>query len=324
MDRIGELAAFLTALSWAGGSLFFASAARRQGAPVLNVLRIVLATLLLALIVPLAGGDLTVPGPQLLAIAVSGVLGIAVGDAAYFRCLEILGARRSMVLGAIWPAMAALLMYPLLGETLGWFGVLGIAVTTGGVIWVQTERDDGTEVVGNAALGMGLGLLGALGQATGFLCAKVALGKAPAGARLAEWFGVLAAEGAETAGTQIGSLECTLLRMLVAMIVLVVPAIALRRTSGYVHALRDRTFVLQMSGGVVLGTVLGIWLSLVAVGEANTAVASTIIATSPVLVIPLLRIVHGRTTSWRGWIGALVALAGVAILAFREELAGGP
>ena len=72
--------------------------------------------------------------------------------------------------------------------------------------------------------------------------------------------------------------------------------------------------------GTILGPVLGVWLSMVAVAHANTAVAATILASAPIFVIPLTRVVHGHRASGRAWSGALITLIGVAVLAARHQL----
>ena len=57
--------------------------------------------------------------------------------------------------------------------------------------------------------------------------------------------------------------------------------------------------------------VLGVWMSLVALRYAsNIAVASTILAISPIFVIPLVRVVHGTPITMRAVVGSLVAVGG--------------
>jgi drug/metabolite transporter (DMT)-like permease len=64
-----------------------------------------------------------------------------------------------------------------------------------------------------------------------------------------------------------------------------------------------------------MGPVLGVWMSLVALRHAqNVAVASTILATSPIFVIVLVRFVHGTPISPRAVLGAVAAVGGVALL----------
>jgi drug/metabolite transporter (DMT)-like permease len=102
--------------------------------------------------------------------------------------------------------------------------------------------------------------------------------------------------------------------MVAALLWLAAGAAVLRRPRNFGDLARDRRALLQTLGGTVFGPFLGVWMSLYAVSRANTAVASTILAASPVFVIPLVRVVHGERASWRAWAGAIVAVGGVALL----------
>jgi drug/metabolite transporter (DMT)-like permease len=110
--------------------------------------------------------------------------------------------------------------------------------------------------------------------------------------------------------------------MVAATIFVALGAAILGRPRNFADLVRDRRGTLAMAGGTVMGPFLGVWMSLYAVSHANTAVASTILATSPVLIILLVRYTHGEKASWRAWTGTVIALGGVAILAFRKSLGG--
>ena len=319
----GEAAALATAVSWAFTALFFAAAARRLGSSLVNLVRLALATLLLGGIVAATGAASAIPRGQAACLVLSGVVGLALGDAAYFRALEHLGPRRASLLMTVAPVFAAILMVPLLDEGLGLPGIVGMAVTIGGVAWVQGEREGNGDPHPHAARGVLFGVLGSLGQAGGYVLAKAGLGAAPAGSALAAWAGIEAAPGAAVAGEPVAALYGTFVRMAAATAFAAVGAALLRRPRNFADLLRDRKGALATAGGTVMGPVLGVWMSLYAVSHANTAVASTILATSPVFVIPLVRFAHGERASWRAWAGTVIALAGVAILAFRRSLIGG-
>jgi drug/metabolite transporter (DMT)-like permease len=63
-----------------------------------------------------------------------------------------------------------------------------------------------------------------------------------------------------------------------------------------------------------IGPFLGVTLSMVAVTYTETGIAQTLMSLMPVLIIPLVWIVHKQRTSWRGMLGAVIAVIGVAIL----------
>ena len=320
MPRVGEAAALATAVFWAFTALFFAAAARRVGAPLVNLVRLVLAALFLGATVLLTGASSRPPAGQVACLALSGVVGLALGDAAYFRALEYLGARRASLSMALAPVFTAVLMVPLLGEDLGWLTAAGMGITIAGVAWVQGERPADGEERPHAGMGILFGVLGSLGQAGGYVLAKVGLGAAPEGSVLAAWAGLAprAVEGSGTlAGEAVAPLFGTFLRMAAGVAWLGVGAAILRRPRNFRDIVEDRRALSATVAGTVFGPFLGVWMSLFAVAHANTAVASTILATSPIFVIPMVRVAHGERASWRAWAGAIVAVGGVALLSLR-------
>ena len=321
----GEAAALATSVLWAGTALLFGAASRRIGPAEMNLLRLAMATVLLFVTLLATGVEWSLPGAQMGFFVASGVVGLAMGDAAYFRALRILGPRRAALTMSFAPALTAVLMVPFLGETIGWVGITGMAVTLGGILWVHGEKDDAREIEGSAAEGLAMGLLGALGQAAGIVLAKAGLGAAPAGAWLATAGGLperMAEDGAVLTGAEVTPLYGTFLRMAAGFAAFLGMQAVGWGGPRLREAFRDRKFLALTLGGAMAGPYAGVWLSLVAVSLTNTAVAATIMATSPIFVIPLVRVVHGRGASGRAWIGAAVALAGVAMLSFRMQIRG--
>ena len=70
-------------------------------------------------------------------------------------------------------------------------------------------------------------------------------------------------------------------------------------------------------GATFVGPVFGVWLSLIAVRHTEAGVAATLMAPVPVFILPLVRIFHGERITRRAVIGAVVAVAGVAVLMLR-------
>jgi drug/metabolite transporter (DMT)-like permease len=316
-DAQGIAAAFGTAFCWAMTALFFSAAARRIGQFHVNQIRLVQACLLLAAACAVTGAFAHAPWVQLLLLALSGLVGLTLGDAALFLCLQIIGPRRGSLIMALAPGFAALMMIPLLGETLSWVGVVGMIVTLGGVMWVVLERGQPGEIQGSLLLGVSMGVLGAAGQAGGLILSKAGLGMSrPEG--LLNTLSGITADNVVTVSPLYG----TLVRMLAGTVVLVGYCIAVGRLGQTLRALKDRRALAQTTGGAVFGPFIGVTLSLAAVAWTNTAVAATIMAISPVLVIPIVRVVYKQRITWRAVLGALVAIAGVAVLTFRAQIAG--
>lgn len=315
-DAQGIAAAFGTAFCWSMTALFFSAAARRIGQFHVNQIRLVEACVLLSLACLVTGAFSYVPTMQLVLLAASGLVGLTLGDAALFLSLQIIGPRRGSLIMALAPGFAALLMVPLLGETLSWIGVVGMVVTIAGVMWVVLERGRPGEIVGHAGWGVFWGVLGAFGQAAGLILSKAGLGMRDPGGLLNSLSGIDASNV-----VTVSPLYGTLVRMLAGTAVLVGYCVVAGRFGESLRKLKDRKALGQTSAGAFFGPFVGVTLSLAAVAWTNTAVAATIMAISPVLVIPIVRIVYKQAVSWRAVLGALVAFAGVAVLTFRERIA---
>ncbi len=66
--------------------------------------------------------------------------------------------------------------------------------------------------------------------------------------------------------------------------------------------------------GAFVGPVLGVSASLLAIQHTEIGIASTLIALTPVIILPFSYFVFKEKVGWHAIIGTLLAIAGVAIL----------
>jgi len=307
MTHLGEIAGVATSVSWALCSLGFALASRRVGALAVNQIRIMIAVAVLVCAHGVTTGalfPLEASSRQLIVLAVSGVVGLALGDSCYFHAIGVLGPRLGTVLMATAPLMCALLAWPVLGESLGLWAIAGIALTLGGVFLVVTDpRGEPNwhrrETVAGKGLAVAAGLLGALGQASGLVLSKLGMEQ----------------QAGETA---MNSLSATLIRMVAGAVAVVLLALGTRGIAPALRALRDRRAMAATMFGVLFGPTLGVWLSMVAVRHADAGVAATLMALPPVLMIPIAWFAYRARSGVRAIAGTLVALAGTAVMFLRD------
>ncbi|RMF84040.1 MAG: EamA family transporter, partial [Planctomycetota bacterium] len=138
----GHLAGVATSFLWAVTSLSFAAAARRLGPVAVNAYRIPLALLLLAVTHWWLHGTWTpsLTARQAWLLALSGLIGLSIGDQALFVALVDIGPRLTTLVMTTAPIFAAILGWAALGEALTPLALLGIVLTVGGVAWVVLER----------------------------------------------------------------------------------------------------------------------------------------------------------------------------------------
>lgn len=309
---IGSAAGLATSMLWTGTSLLFNAASRRLGPTAVNAIRLALAVVLLALTHRLRFGH-WVPNAvagQVGYLAVSGLIGLTIGDQALFMALVRIGPRLATLCMATAPVFAALFGLAALGERLSAQALAGIAMVVGGVAWVVLERSPTLPKSPRATrvAGVLLAIVAAACQAGGLLLSKQGMGH-----------GWLAPE------QRLDPQAATLVRMVFACAgmapVLALNAMWRRRRS--VLAPRDaspkrfRTGLLFTFGGTICGPFLGVWMSLVASDRAPLGVAQALCSLVPVFILPFVIVIHKERVSPRAALGAVVAVAGSAVLFFR-------
>ena len=110
----------------------------------------------------------------------------------------------------------------------------------------------------------------------------------------------------------------TMVRILASLIIMIPLGVAESRSSDSFRALRtDRRALWLTALGAVLGPFLGISFSLIAVAHTDVGVAAAIMATVPIMMLPLVRIFYREQLTWKAIGGAFLAVVGVAILFLR-------
>jgi drug/metabolite transporter (DMT)-like permease len=192
------------------------------------------------------------------------------------------------------PVISTLVAWVWLGETLRPAEMGAILLAVGGIAWVVAERGRAPDTPSGQerryALGVLLGLGGALGQALGLVTAKQGLaGNFP-------------------------SLSATVIRMIVASGVIWLLTLVRGQVGPTWRALGDRRALLFIAGGSLIGPFVGVWLSMVAVQYTRVGIASTLMALSPIILIPLDHWIFREKASPRSIAGTVVALAGASVL----------
>lgn len=292
----GELAALTTAFVWSFGALFFTSGGRQIGALNVNRLRLVMGVVLLGAALLISRGWLIQPeatGENFFYLAISGIIGLVIGDSFLFSAMVIIGTRLTLLIFALSPAIAALFAWVYLGESLELMAIIGIAVTLMGVIWVTNEKSIyGSNKNGHklSAKGVILAFLGGAGQAIGIVFAKQGM------------------------GDTIEPLAGTFIRMIFAAGTIWIISLVTGSIRQTIASLKNRKGVVFSAGGAFFGPFLGVWMSLVAVKNTEAGVAMAIMSIVPVLVIPWVMIFYKEKVSLRAVVGAVIAVAGVFIL----------
>jgi len=293
---IGELAAITAAACWASSSIIYGRA--RLSASTINLAKNLLGSILVFghLCILSSYNDVSLlqfSGLAWVYLILSGLIGIAIGDTCYFRSLQILGPRRSLVVATTAPIFGAILGFMILGETISPIAMLGIAVTIIGISLVVLDKRARSESPGHFPgsewAGVGLGIVAAVCQATGGAISKLGMQEA-------------------------SPLEATFVRLLAATLFGFMYFRATGLLVPTLKALRDRKNLMMLIPASALGTWMGIWCSQIGYKHTTVAIATMLTSTSPLIAIPLVRIFDKHKISARAIWGTIIALIGIAVM----------
>jgi drug/metabolite transporter (DMT)-like permease len=293
---IGELSALLTAFLWSFTSIFFSSAARRVGSFQLNIDRLIIASVFLFLTITIAGFDISLSARQIFFLSMSGFIGLVFGDSFLFKAYQTIGPRLSILLLSLSPAITALLAFIFLNERISASGLTGMGITLAGIMLVVMEKTKPAASKFKAdKKGIFNGLMGALGQAGGLILAKAAFEE-----------------------SDINGMTATFVRILASVVVIVPLGIIIRRYRNPIKLYRANAKALWLTiGGTIVGPYLGITFSLIAIANTKVGIAATLMSIMPIIMLPLMKIIHKEKLNWRAYTGAFLAVGGIAILFLR-------
>jgi drug/metabolite transporter (DMT)-like permease len=292
------ISSLVAAALWALAVVLFRDPIRRHGPAGVNFFKCTLAAVcfwaFIALVRPISSDAAT--GAWTL-VALSGVVGMSLGDLLLFIAVREGGVQRALVLFNSSPLLTALVAIPVYGElpTLpAWIGIVLILV---GVSAVETDpyrlRGSTPTEPSRPWLAALAGTGAAAGQAAGILMARGPL-------------------------QQIGVVPATAVRITTAAVALGLLLVASRGGRRTLAGLARGPWR-QLAAASLIGTVLGLYFMMRGIQEVPAGIAAALIATSPIFSLPIARFVLHEPLGPRALLGTLVAVAGVVLIQLPVE-----
>ncbi len=310
MNPSGEVVALLTTLCWSLGIFPFTEAAKRIGTAPLNQYRLLLAWIIISVIlfftndlnfVELFNGPQTY---QYVFLGLSGIVGFSIGDYCSFSSFKILGPKLGSLYTTFAPGAALVIGYFALDESINIIGVFGIVLTIAGVIWLTLSKKDSeaAEHIGykRDMKGILFGITGALCQGTGLVLSKY---------------------GMDYYAEKLPTMHAVWIRLLFAFAAAFFVSIL---TGKFIQNSKpvltnEKNNLPLMLLGTLLGPVMGVSLSLLAIQKLEVAVAQTIFSLLPLFVLPISAVVYKEKITLQSVLACMIALAGVLLLIWRNK-----
>ncbi|WP_028023423.1 DMT family transporter [Enterovibrio calviensis] len=289
-----EWLALAAAFLWGISSLISVTPARHLGSFAYSRWRMACVSIMLTLLALFTGGWATITSDIWWPMAISGLIGIFIGDTALFGCMNRIGPRRSGLLYSCHAGFSALLGIWLFGETLQGIRLLGAILVFSGVMIAVFFRQSGNahqweETKGSLGVAIALGLTAALCQSLGGVIAKPVLtgNVDPIAASAVRMIAAFAAHG-------------TLVLLQV-------------RVAQPVNPINWRIFGMVVVNGF-LAMAVGMTLIMYALKWGEVGMVALLSSTTPVMVLPLIWLFTKVRPSPSAWIGAALAVTGAGLI----------
>ena len=297
MERIGELAAFGTAICWTVSAVFFETASRRIGTAAVNFFKVCFAFALLFFTSWAIRGlplPFDAPARSWLWMSLSGIVGFVVSDYFLFNAYVMIGSRTTMLFLALSPPFTALIGFLVLGDVMPPLGLAGMVLVCSGIAAAvlgrrRDPRVEKSKETPSLVKGYVFAFMAAMWQSVGMILTKLG-----------------AVDYDPIAGTQI--------RVLAGIVGFGVFAlISGNGRAVFVQAPRNAAGMRGTALGAVFGPFLGVTLSVFALQKTFAGTVSTLIGLTPVLIIPpSVFFLKQKVSVWEV-LGAVLAVGGTVV-----------
>ncbi len=297
---MSQIEGYITALSaafmWSISSTIFTTVGKRIGPLNLNALRIAISAFLFSLSNFILYGAFFPQASyeQISILSLSGIIGLAVGDLAYFGALVEIGPRKAILVSSMAPIFSLIGGFFLLDEVPSYLALIGIALVLLGIwIVIVEKREKERKFKNNVVKGTIFGTIAALGQGIGVVLSKY---------------------GMFYSSTPLDALPTTVIRVFAALPVIWLTLIIWKKPKHILIGLKNKYALKLVFIGSFIGPFIGLWLSMIAIKYAQAGIASTLLSTTPIMIIPVVYIAYREKINPRGIFGALIAVIGIAII----------
>lgn len=312
MIYLGEILSLIVAFSWTATALCADIASHKIGAQPLNLIRMGLSLIFLAVFLSVFTGSPVPTGADLKTwfwLALSGLVGYVFGDYCLFNSYIIFGSKFGQLFMTLAPPVAGISGWIMLGEKMGWHSWLAMVVTLAGIAISILAKENGADG-GKTRLKVKLPLKGILfgigagvGQGVGLVLSKIGL----------EHYSVALPAGTSESVIFAMPFAGTFIRAVFGFIGFFI-LLSLRKQLGDVKdALNNRSGMRFAVLATFFGPFIGVSLSLMAVEYAKAGIASTLMALTPVLIIVPYSLINRQKIKLQEVIGTLVTVSGVAM-----------
>lgn len=298
---LGEILSLIVAVSWTVTAICFEYAGRRIGALSLNIIRLLMAVVMLAVTLKLTIGSIAPWNASLevwLWLLASGLVGYVFGDYCLLNAYLLIGSRFGQLFMTLAPPVAAIADFILLGEQMSIISVVGMIICLIGIA---------ISVIHGFHLDLPLkGILfavgGSVGQGLGLVLSKMGINSF-----------ILENSVTDAIPEFIVPFAATQIRSFAGIFGFLIIIVLRKKLMNVCYAFTDKNAMIFSLFGTFFGPFVGVSLSLMALYYISVGVASTIMALTPIIIMLPSKYIFKEKITLRQILGAVISIIGVAL-----------
>lgn len=286
MIYLGIIVALLSAASWAFATVVFDRIGKVVPYVGITFLKGIFSIILMIVLLIFTGGLHKIGIWEFSFLALSGIIGISVGDSLFFKSLQDLGAKVQVIFFLLGQIFTMILSLLLLGELLSLEQYIGAIILLTGivvVIWGKQENHP------NKIRGIVCGLLSILCFSVSAIMVKMAI-------------------------ADVEVVTATFYRMAFGTIFTLGFGVMGKQLPSWVKPLRDKQLLALFILNVFVITYGGFLLSMVAIKLISVSLVSVLGTTEPIFVLLFAYLINKEKITKQEVIGTMITLAGLFII----------
>lgn len=290
MNWIGIIAALGSAASWAFATVVFDRLGKHIPAAGMTFFKGLFSLALMLVLILCTGGFDLLNLHDFLFLALSGIIGISVGDTLFFRSLQDLGAKVQVLYFMLGQIVTMLLSFLLLGEVLSVREYIGAMILLSGIIVVTVGKQEDHP---NKIRGIIGGFASILCFSVSSILVKISI-------------------------VDVSVPTATFWRMFFSTVSIMFVGFTSKRFTTWCTPFRQGRILLLFILNVIVITYGGFMLSMMAFKHITVSLASVLSATEPVFVLLLAYLINHERVSKKEILGAVITITGLLIIMLNE------
>ena len=286
MIYVSIIVALLSAASWAFATVVFDRIGKVVPYVGITFLKGIFSIILMIVLLIFTGGLHDIGIWEFSFLALSGIIGISLGDSLFFKSLQDLGAKVQVIFFLLGQIFTMILSLLLLGELLSLEQYIGAVVLLTGIVIVIWGKQDNHP---NKVRGIVCGLLSILCFSVSAIMVKMAI-------------------------AEVEVITATFYRMLFGTIFTLGFGVVGKQLPSWIKPLKDKRLLILFILNVFVITYGGFLLSMVAVKLISVSLVSVLGTTEPVFVLLFAYLINKDKIAKQEVIGTMITLIGLFII----------